>query len=470
MRKTLRFAALIGASMIAQISSAQQAPNPDASVQMRPDEIAWNAIRDSQASEPFKLFIASFPGSPYLEAAKARLKTFEPNSTPSELSTINQTKAPLWPPVEFLIPVTSEEPLYELCNVKDRLCGLINQAGVPVTRQMFTSLQVVRPGDGLTRQIIAGLSTGKGIFSQTGEWLIPPKFSGLGPLMNERAVFQVDGKVGFLEPGGNIAIKPREAYAVGDFRTSATWFCRAEGDCIYLDRGGNKLGSAGFKMMSDFTEGWSAAYSGSEPVLVDRSGSIHMVNLPLVGFEFERPFSEGLANVTLLGKGAYIDTQLNTKLIVPYRITYNFSEGLAVVGDGDKLGAIDRSGKLLIKLQFSDLGSFKHGLASACIAGKHGVVDKKGKWILKPRFTSIGPFAGGLAQASADETNWDGGGGGDCQKSYVAGTYGAINTSGKWVIPAKFDSVEWKEGIFEAKRKNRRIYFDNKGILIATEE
>lgn len=52
-----------------------------ATLQMREDEVFWNAIRDSNDSAAFKLFIQAHPESPYVGEARARIEALEAPET-----------------------------------------------------------------------------------------------------------------------------------------------------------------------------------------------------------------------------------------------------------------------------------------------------------------------------------------------------------------------------------------------------
>lgn len=77
-------------------------------IQMRPDEAFWNAIRDRDELEPFRLFLEAFPQSPYAAEAKARLEgAGAPASGPSGVSAAGAPEpapAGLAPPPLLVLP------------------------------------------------------------------------------------------------------------------------------------------------------------------------------------------------------------------------------------------------------------------------------------------------------------------------------------------------------------------------------
>ncbi len=170
------------------------------------------------------------------------------------------------------------------------------------------------------------------------------------------------------------------------------------------------------------------------------------------------------------------------KIVIPPkfdRIDSSFSEGLAAVSIGEKWGYIDPMGKIVIPLKFDGAMSFKGGLGSISImdkggSDKWGYVDRTGKIVIRPQFRgSGGDFDDrGLAfiyngtdssSYTIDKTgkivatgvpNPPDGSTSDALMSdgLVAfkenGRYGYKDRTGKVVIPAKFDRIQYNPGSF----------------------
>jgi hypothetical protein len=115
-------------------------------------------------------------------------------------------------------------------------------------------------------------------------------------------------------------------------------------------------------------------------------------------FDFAGPFSEGLADVKISGKSAYIDKSGKVIFILQKEIdfAYPFMEGMArVLSKDNKYGFVDRSGKTLIDFKFTSAQDFKEGLSvisfepinlSSSFLGnsRKGAINKFGKYVINP--------------------------------------------------------------------------------------
>jgi len=169
-------------------------------------------------------------------------------------------------------------------------------------------------------------------------------------------------------------------------------------------------------------------------------------------------FAEGLAPVEVNGKWGYID-KLGSFVIKPqYEEAHAFSEGLAAVTPSvpdektdvarwelanarrGKWGFIDKTGKLVIEPQFERVDCFKEGLAKVHGESDTGYINRDGKFVIRGEFESQTNFGDGLAAVSS-------GSAGIVMSGEQDGEYDSslpfrfIDTSGKMVIPAQFNSV-----------------------------
>ncbi len=135
-------------------------------------------------------------------------------------------------------------------------------------------------------------------------------------------------------------------------------------------------------------------------------------------YDLVMPFSEGLAVVSLNGKGGYIDK--TGKEVIPLRYNYadSFGEGLARVilrakqdgyDNSYKFGFVDKSGKEVIQLKYDMARSFSEGLAPVRLKDRQdgndifykcGFVDKTGKEVISLKYDSTWEFSEGLALVS----------------------------------------------------------------------
>jgi hypothetical protein len=206
-------------------------------------------------------------------------------------------------------------------------------------------------------------------------------------------------------------------------------------------------------------------------------------------------FSEGLASARVNGKWGFIDTA--GKIVIPAQFTYAdcFSEGLATVTEGGRFGYIDRTGRWIIPAQFQTASAFQQGLALVETKGvwrfidkagrpaNAGFINRKGQFIIKPRFDNAYEFHEGWAPVSIDgEGNFinkqgvmmtDGtvflntqifSEGLALVQSMQNGKYGYIDSSGKFIIPPRYDlAFLFREGLAAVSKEGRYGFIDKTG-------
>ena len=91
--------------------------------------------------------------------------------------------------------------------------------------------------------------------------------------------------------------------------------------------------------------------------------NIDLLSMVNIQYTKGRIFSEGLAAVSIDGKGGYIDSAGDMIIEPQYDNVGIFSEGLAAVKVNEKWGYIDKSGNMFIAFQYADAGYFSEGLA-----------------------------------------------------------------------------------------------------------
>jgi hypothetical protein len=162
-------------------------------------------------------------------------------------------------------------------------------------------------------------------------------------------------------------------------------------------------------------------YHPTHLAFIDRAGRVR-IRLGL-GQE-AKPFSGGLAAVSLHGRWGYIDQ--DGKWVIPpqfgeggeYEAAGEFSEGLAPVMNGGyfsksaRFGFIDRTGRYVIAPKFDWAGSFSEGVAAVCTGPcrfpwlperpSYGYINKAGDYVIGPQsqWESVAPFSEGRAWVS----------------------------------------------------------------------
>ncbi len=173
----------------------------------------------------------------------------------------------------------------------------------------------------------------------------------------------------------------------------------------------------------------------------------------------EYKYSEGLMNVWQNNKWGYIDTKGKMVISPQFASAKPFSEGLAAAAPGtDGYGYINKQGKIVIKPQFYTAEPFSEGYAVVRTWPEQewGIIDRIGKITLQPEngevngLSPIGPVKQGLASIYAKNKK-----------------YGFIDTSGKMVIPAKYNKVsDFSDGLAFASNDNGAGYIDRTGKMV----
>lgn len=190
--------------------------------------------------------------------------------------------------------------------------------------------------------------------------------------------------------------------------------------------------------------------------------------LTSLDFDYTDSFHEGMARVGLAGRGyGFIDE--TGKLVIPaiYENADNFKDGKAVVTRDGKRYYVDKSGKEIEiasnpDRKYQEVGELCEGLCRVStlklrqmdlayhsdydqIAGVWGYVDEDGQEVIPPQYIYATDFEDGIAFVCKGkwtiDKKWD--------NKYNTGRYwteeerwGAIDKTGKEVIPCIFDEIK----------------------------
>ena len=259
------------------------------------------------------------------------------------------------------------------------------------------------------------------------------------------AVIKQNGKFGYIDKTGKIAIHPQFDNANNFSEGLAV--IKQNSKFGYIDKRGNFVILPQFDYADNFSEGLAKISSNSKYGYVNQNGNV--VILPQ--FEEAYDFSEGLAIVKQNGSTGYIDQKGKIVIKPQFDDAYDFSEGLAVIKQNNKYGYIDKRGKIVIKPQFDDACDFSEGLAAIRQNGKYGYIDKRGYVVIQPQFYYADNFSNGLARIRQQQF----------------GNYGYIDKNGKIVVHPQFeDAYDFSEGLAVIKRNGKYGYIDKGGKVI----
>lgn len=263
-----------------------------------------------------------------------------------------------------------------------------------------------------------------GFIDNTGKYAIEPQFVSADGFVDGTAIVAIGnrppGTMGLINKAGQFVINPQYSWLwrLGQNRFSyrVSGFDEPEG---LLDGQGRVVAAPQFTNLSGMSEGLIAASFGKAEA--ERCGYIDLNAKIVINPQFIRcqAFSEGLAAVVYDKGGqrgyAYIDRRGNVAFRVPYQEVRAFSDGLAAVVVGTsketaKWGFIDKRGAMVVTPQFDEVYSFKDGRAVVRVGGGYG------------------------NQAMSENRNLY-----DQHHKVVTGKWGAIDTSGSYVVNPRFD-------------------------------
>lgn len=216
--------------------------------------------------------------------------------------------------------------------------------------------------------------------------------------------------------------------------------------------------------MGTLVSGFARNYNGIS-TFATRDGK----RLTSLDFDYTDSFHEGLACVGLAGRGyGFIDE--TGELVIPtiYENADGFKNGRATVKRDGKRYYIDKSGKEIeiaadLDREYQDVGELCEGFCRVStlklgfmdlayhsdyseIAGTWGYVDESGNEVIPPQYIYANDFEDGIAIICKGEwtidKKWD--------NEYNTGRYwteeelwGAIDKTGKEVIPCIFDEIKY---------------------------
>src|SRR5712692_2633540 len=163
----------------------------------------------------------------------------------------------------------------------------------------------------------------------------------------------------------------------------------------YIDRTGMMVIQPQFSRADDFSDGLAYVFSSDKRGFIDKTGTMVIPQPWPTG-----AFSEGLAIMPVGDKVGYMDVTGKMVIAPQFGGARPFSDGLAnVTVDGFKQGYIDKAGTMVIapQLPWGPFSEFREGLAAVNVGHKWGYIDKTGTMVITLQFDSADSFSEQLA-------------------------------------------------------------------------
>lgn len=313
-----------------------------------------------------------------------------------------------------------------------------------------------------------------GYIDTSGKIAIDAKYKNAGSFSEGLAPVKEDEKWGYIDKNGDVKIDykydsadefNKYGYAVvtedkkkGIINKDGEFIIAADYDRVYQvdkDRfvAGNKKDD----------DSYTTTYS-----LYDEKGNrISDIEFFSGGYRYE----QGLLSVQNRSeKYGYIDKSGTYVIDAKFDKAYDFSEDLAAVGfensnssknDEDnkkdskktktyRYGYINKKGETVISDVYEDAEAFSEGLAAVKKDGKWGYINKKGEMVIKPEYDTVSEFLNGYAVVGNNSK--------DDSK-----IYGVIDKNGKQMIGIDYDDIGYGNEMFMCEKDGECRFLDESG-------
>lgn len=262
-----------------------------------------------------------------------------------------------------------------------------------------------------------------GMITRTGEWVLRPVFTKMGPVPGRLAPTKISGRWRLVWPDGS-----RLRRMVFDrLLHCAEGICAVEmnGAIAFVDLVAERQIAAGFETVRPFSDGSAVVRKNGRWRILDRSGNLSTASF--VANDMQSPMRNRIPAKLDRNRGwIFLNLAFDKVGTTFYQEIRPLGGGLAAVRSGRRWGVIEtRSGQMLVKPAFADIRSYARGLAPATQDGQTwGYIDKAGRWAIGPRFAEAGPFSQGFARVRLPQNG-----------------VGFLDTRGKLAMPAIFDAA-----------------------------
>ncbi len=292
-----------------------------------------------------------------------------------------------------------------------------------------------------------------GFITIHGKIKIPPAFDGCGIFSEDRGYIKTGRNIGFVDTAGNIVVSPRQYDEIHGFFKQGLIGVKMNGKYGFMDKTGKIAIQPQFQIALPFSEGLAAVKIGNKYGFIDGKGRLV---IPPV-YESASVFREGLCRVQRKGKQLSRDGFIDMKgnMVIDLQegdyIASDFHDGLAAVRSFVSKGTryLDKKGRTILNTPYQNGWRFDEGLAPVQHNGKYGFIDKTGKVIIDFLYDDAGPFSGGPAPVKVD------------------GKWGYIDKTGKTIPNVQFDwASNFHQGVADIRIGDNEGYIDRTGNYV----
>ncbi|WP_372637858.1 WG repeat-containing protein [Cohnella sp.] len=253
--------------------------------------------------------------------------------------------------------------------------GYIDLGGNQVIPPIYDNATSFRNGIAAVR-----LDNKTRFISCSGETVLETNILNVGNFNDGRALFQTNGKFGYLDMQGNVVIPPRFEYAY-DFSEGYAAVAVSEGSAggiAFIDVHGEFIHKRVYVDAMHFRDGIVSVKHHSS----GKYGCINATGEYVIDPISDRYicFSEGLASIEVNGKIGYINHQ--GEIVITPRFAYasDFHNGFAIIMKRNKFGYINQVGEIIIDTVFNDAEDYYDQLAPVKLGKTWGYLNPKGEF------------------------------------------------------------------------------------------
>lgn len=184
--------------------------------------------------------------------------------------------------------------------------------------------------------------------------ILPLKADAVGKLVNDRAVVEFDGKVGYVNAAGTVVIPFQyEAY------TNA-------------------------RLLGTFNGNYAKAASKGKYGVIDRAGKA------VIPFQYPKMGAVGsLIAVEKNGKWGFIDLANQMQIPPTYEFAESFVDGLGFVQNMTLFGAINSKNQVVIPLQYTTISKLDKNHYAVTVGAKNGIYNAAGKLVVPAEYNRM---------------------------------------------------------------------------------
>lgn len=363
---------------------------------------------------------------------------------------------------------------------KNELFGLMDDQGQWIFPLKYSEISCKNDTCKLKENLKAGYAT------VTKKIIIPLEYDELGFIGEQKIKALKNGKWGFINLKNEWVIPPKfdqDKLEVFDFSEDMAKVCliERENGCGYIDLKGEMIIPQNFYEFSgDFQNGLARTRLNDKLAYLNKSGKIAVssdwndssnsdfnIGVAVVSKNCRRYDDYGVCDSYLINT--------NGENVLPKDCILERSfpeENYAIVRNfkTQKLGVVDNQGKIIVPIEFSDIGNYE-GPFNWIQVSKYnkddyemsGFYDRNGKKITDPIYSICGSY---LDETNANSETFI------CIERQNGEGRGALDKTGKAILPPDFDDVDFADGVFKVSKLDRKaeiggIYNPSCGYLNA---